>query len=80
MPGNPTDPQAESLVVSELLGRSSGLTREALHGAVAQHISSERADAAVESLTAASVLRSTPRRVYPSEALERLDKLGRIPV
>jgi hypothetical protein len=80
MPGNPTDAQAESLVVKELLGRASGVPRERLRQSLSMHVSGDRADAAVESLARASVLRTTPKRVHAGDALRRLDALGFIPV
>jgi hypothetical protein len=80
MPGNPTDAQAESLVVRELLGRASGVPRERLRESLSMHVSSDRTDAAVDSLAGASVLRTTPTRVFASDALRRLDALRLIPV
>jgi hypothetical protein len=78
MPRNPTDAQAEAAVVLEVASRASGLTRERLYVAVCADLSPEQVDAAVESLVDASVLRATPKRVYASDALRRVDDLGLI--
>jgi hypothetical protein len=77
MPDDPTDVPVESSVVLQLTGRGSGLARSALHDALAQ-FPAERVNAAVTNLEAAGVARATPQRVYPAEALQRLDSLGLI--
>jgi hypothetical protein len=79
MPDDPTDAPVESLLALELTGRSSGVSRDRLYAAMSE-FAPDRIAAAVTSFEAVGLARSTPRKVYPSFALQRLDALGMIHV
>jgi hypothetical protein len=79
MPDDPTDAPVESSLALELTGRNSGVPRTGLYAAMCE-FPQERVEAAVTSFEAVGLARATPRRVYPSPALQRLDALGMIQV
>jgi len=80
MPDDPTVAKAEHAVVLELVDHSKGRARAELHTALADDFSTSQVDAAVTSLEAVGLVRSTPKRVYASAGLQRLDELGMISV
>ena len=81
MPGNPTEGKAEYGVVLELADRySNGCSRVELHRALSTDFSPAQVDSAIASLVEAGVVRATPKKVYGSAALQRIDELGLIHV
>lgn len=81
MPGDPTEAKAEYGVVLELADRySNGRSRTELHAALSADFTAAQVDAAIASLTDAGVIRATPKKVYGSAALQRIDELGLIHV
>jgi hypothetical protein len=81
MPDDPIEAKAEYAVVLELAERySSGRPRAELDAALRAKFAPEQVDAAVASLADAGVLRATPKKVYGSAALQRIDELGLIHV
>jgi hypothetical protein len=79
MPDDPTDAPAESSVILQLIARGSGISRDDLYTAI-RAFPNDRIDAAVSALESIGLARSTPQRVYASDALQRLDNLGLISV
>jgi hypothetical protein len=81
MPDDPIEAKAEYGVVLELADRySSGRSRTELHEALSADFSPAQVDAAIASLVDAGVVRATPKKVYGSAALQRIDELGLIHV
>lgn len=74
-----TDGPVEKLLALELTERASGIARKTLYAAMSE-FPDERIAAAVTSLEAVGLVRSTPQKVYPSQGLQRLDALGMIHV
>ncbi len=81
MPGDHIEAKAEYGVVLELADRyASGRPRAELYAALRAKFSPEQVDTAIASLTDAGVTRATPKKVYGSAALQRIDELGLIDV
>jgi hypothetical protein len=67
----------ERLVVEELLGRPRGRERARIY-ATHPRLPAEAIDGAIDSLERAGLLRATGQRVWPTEALLRLEGLSLI--
>lgn len=67
----------ERLVIEELLGRPHGRERARIYVAH-PHFPAETIDQAIISLEQAGLLRASPSRVRPTEALKRLEHLSLI--